>query len=147
MLGCDMVVAAGGEARACLKPGDGHAIVNSNEAPTGDFTRDPDLAFPGADLQKLIAIAAVGLNRIDPITYAPHVLEDPYPWAPAGRQVLLQAGIGDTQVPILSAHLLARTLGLLQLEPASRPIPSIFWAWINWSWSAASCWARSVSEA
>ena len=65
MLGCDMVVAAGGDARACLKPGDGHAIVNSNEAPTGDFTRDPDLAFPGADLQKLIADSAGGVDFVD----------------------------------------------------------------------------------
>ena len=55
MLGCDLVVAAGAEARARLMPGVCHAIVNSNEAPTGDFTRDPDLQFPGADMHKLIA--------------------------------------------------------------------------------------------
>ena len=34
-------------------------------APTGDFTRDPDLAFPGADLQKLIADSAGGVDFVD----------------------------------------------------------------------------------
>ncbi|MBT5778021.1 MAG: indolepyruvate ferredoxin oxidoreductase family protein [Rhodospirillaceae bacterium] len=58
LLGCDLVVAASAESRARLAPGDSHAIINSNEAPTGDFTRDPDLVFPGADLQRLIAETA-----------------------------------------------------------------------------------------
>ena len=61
LLGCDMVVAASAEARTRLKPGDCHAIINSNQAPTGDFTRNPDLQFPGADLQRLIA-EATGKN-------------------------------------------------------------------------------------
>ena len=54
LLGCDLVVAAGSEARSRLVPETGRAIINSNEAPTGDFTRDPDLQFPGEDLQKVI---------------------------------------------------------------------------------------------
>lgn len=58
LLGCDLVVAASADARARLAPGDSKAIINSNEAPTGDFTRDPDLKFPGADLQSLIAETA-----------------------------------------------------------------------------------------
>ena len=58
LLGCDLVVAASAESRARLAPGDSHAIINSNEAPTGDFTRDPDLVFPGADLERLIAETA-----------------------------------------------------------------------------------------
>lgn len=58
LLGCDLVTAASADARARLAPGDCHAIINSNETPTGDFTRDPDLEFPGADLQRLIAEAA-----------------------------------------------------------------------------------------
>ncbi|MBT3627869.1 MAG: indolepyruvate ferredoxin oxidoreductase family protein [Rhodospirillaceae bacterium] len=58
LLGCDLVVAASAESRARLAPGDSHAIINSNEAPTGDFTRDPDLVFPGADLQRLITETA-----------------------------------------------------------------------------------------
>ena len=65
MLGCDMVVAAGAEARACLIPESGHAIVNSNEAPTGDFTRDPDLQFPGSDLQRVIAESASAADFVD----------------------------------------------------------------------------------
>lgn len=64
LLGCDLVVAASADARARLAPGASHAVINSNEAPTGEFTRDPDLKFPGADLQRLIREAA-GADAVD----------------------------------------------------------------------------------
>ncbi|MGC2412156.1 MAG: DUF6537 domain-containing protein, partial [Stellaceae bacterium] len=59
LLGCDLVVSASGEALSKLQPGHSRAIVNSHETITGDFTRNPDLAFPGRDLCASIA-AAVG---------------------------------------------------------------------------------------
>ncbi len=58
LLGCDLVVAAGAEATAKLDPASSRAIVNSHETITGDFTRNPDLAFPGRDLRRAIEIAA-----------------------------------------------------------------------------------------
>ena len=76
LLGCDMVVAASADARACLKPGDGRAIVNSNEAPTGDFTRDPDLQFPGADLQKVIKETDGGAEFVDATRLATALIGD-----------------------------------------------------------------------
>jgi indolepyruvate ferredoxin oxidoreductase len=59
LLGCDLVVSASAEALSKLEPGHSRAIINSHETITGDFTRNPDLAFPGGDLRASIA-AAVG---------------------------------------------------------------------------------------
>jgi indolepyruvate ferredoxin oxidoreductase len=58
LLGCDLVVAAGADALSKLAQGHAHAIVNSHETITGDFTRDPDLVFPGVELCRSIAAAA-----------------------------------------------------------------------------------------
>ncbi len=57
MLGVDLVVAASGEAVARLSKGVSHAVINTNESPTGDFTRNPDLDFPTAQLKRVIANA------------------------------------------------------------------------------------------
>ncbi len=58
LLGCDLVVAAGFDSLAKVTPGETHAVVNAHESPTGAFTRDPDLEFPGAELRRLVADVA-----------------------------------------------------------------------------------------
>src|SRR5207247_818352 len=55
LLGCDLVVSGSAEALSRLQPGYSRAIVNSHETITGDFTRNPDLAFPGRGLRDSIA--------------------------------------------------------------------------------------------
>ena len=60
VLGCDLVVAAGFESLSKMTPGETHAIVNSQETVTGDFTRNPDFHFPGQRLHELIAQASGG---------------------------------------------------------------------------------------
>ncbi len=62
LLGCDLVVSAGAEALSRLQPGHSRAIVNSHETITGDFTRNPDLPFPGRGLRDSIAAAVGGDN-------------------------------------------------------------------------------------
>jgi indolepyruvate ferredoxin oxidoreductase len=62
LLGCDLVVSAGSEALSKLQPGQTTAIVNSHETITGDFTRNPDLPFPGSELCRSIAAAVGGDN-------------------------------------------------------------------------------------
>jgi indolepyruvate ferredoxin oxidoreductase len=57
LLGCDLVVSAGAEAVSKLRPGHSRAIVNSHQTITGDFTRNPDLAFPGEELGRAVAAA------------------------------------------------------------------------------------------
>ncbi len=64
LLGVDLVVAASGEAVSRLGRGRSHAVVNAARAPTGDFTRNPDLAFPGDRLERVLREAA-GEDAVD----------------------------------------------------------------------------------
>ncbi|MGH7109133.1 MAG: indolepyruvate ferredoxin oxidoreductase family protein, partial [Stellaceae bacterium] len=64
LLGCDLVVSGSAEARGLLQRERSRAVVNTHEAMTGEFTRHPDLPFPGRDLGHSIA-AAVGAERAE----------------------------------------------------------------------------------
>ncbi len=58
LLGCDIVVAATFDGLAKIAQGATRAVVNTHEAVTGDFTRNPDLEFPTDALKAMIAEAA-----------------------------------------------------------------------------------------
>ena len=58
LIGVDPVVAASGEALARLERGASRVVLDAAAAPTGDFTRDPDLAFPAAQLRRVVEEAA-----------------------------------------------------------------------------------------
>ncbi len=58
LLGCDLVVAAGFDALSKIQPGATQAVINSQETITGDFTHNPDLAFPSSALIGTIRSAA-----------------------------------------------------------------------------------------
>ena len=79
---------------------------------------------PVAQLE-LAFMTQCSFDRIDPLTYAPRLLEDTLPGSPAKRRVLLHIGLGDNAVPPLSAELQARTLGLVQLGPVAKAIPGL----------------------
>ncbi|MEC8198994.1 MAG: indolepyruvate ferredoxin oxidoreductase family protein, partial [Pseudomonadota bacterium] len=64
MLGCDVVTAASFDALSKIAPGESRAIINSHETITGDFTRDPDLNFPGEELHQTIT-KVVGGDRTE----------------------------------------------------------------------------------
>ncbi len=64
LLGCDLVVSASTDALAKLEPGRSHAIVNTHQTITGEFTRHPDLAFPTNTL-KLSIEAGAGAGACD----------------------------------------------------------------------------------
>jgi len=64
VIGCDLVVAAGADALAKMRKDFTRAVINSYEAITADFTRRPDLRFPGAELHELVR-EAVGLGAVD----------------------------------------------------------------------------------
>jgi indolepyruvate ferredoxin oxidoreductase len=64
VLGCDLVVAAGFETLSKMQRGESHAIVNSHQTITGEFTRNPDLRFPGQQMHDLIR-EAVGAGRAE----------------------------------------------------------------------------------
>lgn len=58
LLGCDLVVAAANDSTVKLNPETAHAIVNSHQSMTAEFTRDPDAKFPGEPMKAVIAESA-----------------------------------------------------------------------------------------
>ena len=78
----------------------------------------------GSSLSDQVFAAALqsGLDRIDPMTYAPNLLAKKLSGSPEDRRVLLQVGLGDSAVPPLGAFLHARSLGLSQTSPAPLPV-------------------------
>ncbi|HYB54669.1 MAG TPA: indolepyruvate ferredoxin oxidoreductase family protein [Alphaproteobacteria bacterium] len=66
VLGCDLVVAAGSEALGKVREGVTRVVINSHETPTGDFTRNPDMAFPSAALIDVVR-RSVGEGSMDVI--------------------------------------------------------------------------------
>ncbi|RLB45342.1 MAG: hypothetical protein DRJ42_30120 [Deltaproteobacteria bacterium] len=77
------------------------------------------------EVQLFAAMSQSTLDRIDPVTYAPHLLTDTYEDSPDARRVLLQYGLGDHAVPNLATELQARTLGVPLLSPASYEVPEL----------------------
>lgn len=79
------------------------------------------LADPLA-VMKFMALSQSTWDRMDPMTYAPRLLQRPYPGSPAQRHLLFQIGIGDHSVNNLSSHLLTRAVGVPLLDPSPKPI-------------------------
>ncbi len=76
------------------------------------------------DIQKYLTLAQMTLDRIDPLTYTPHLLADTFPGSPPARRVLMHMGCEDTEVPNLATQLHARAAGLRQL-PATIEVPDL----------------------
>ncbi len=64
VIGCDMVTAGGADALTRMAKPRTRAVINSYQATTADFTRQPDLQFPAAALEGQIR-DAVGHNSVD----------------------------------------------------------------------------------
>jgi indolepyruvate ferredoxin oxidoreductase len=64
VLGCDILVAVSDEALAKTQAGFTRAIVNTGQAITGDFMRNPDLAFPLTTMEQQLR-DAVGTGAAD----------------------------------------------------------------------------------
>jgi len=78
LLGCDLVVSASEEALAKLNDKIAHAVVNSHEAATAEFTRNPDAQVPGAAMREAIS-EAVGEGKtrfVDATRLATRLLGD-----------------------------------------------------------------------
>lgn len=72
--------------------------------------------------QKYLATLQRPLDRIDPATWAVHLLAEPLPGG-APRRVLMQAGLKDSSVPNLGTYYHARLAGL----PVLAPSPKVPW--------------------
>jgi indolepyruvate ferredoxin oxidoreductase len=62
LLGCDLLVAAGPDAIAKLNNDKSYAVVNSQQTPTAEFTRNPDAEFPAEAMMQTIR-EAVGADK------------------------------------------------------------------------------------
>jgi len=62
VLGCDLVVAGSFDALSKIQQGTTRAVVNAHETITGDFTRNPDMAFPMRELRAAIADSTGAAN-------------------------------------------------------------------------------------
>ncbi|MGH6946243.1 MAG: indolepyruvate ferredoxin oxidoreductase family protein [Kiloniellales bacterium] len=62
VIGCDLVTTAAFGALSKVQQGKTRVVVNSHETMTGEFTHNPDLAFPGKRLVRMVADAAGGAN-------------------------------------------------------------------------------------
>ena len=98
LLACDMVTAAGPDGLSKVSRGETTAIVNTRETMTGAFTRDPDLAFPGAEFRETLRTAA-GENStsfVDATRIATRLLGDSI----ATNLFMLGYAVQKGQVPI-----------------------------------------------
>jgi len=77
------------------------------------------------DQQKIVAMMHTVIERMDPVIYVDHIIDNIFPGGPASRQMLEQIGIADAQVPNLSSHLCARIADLPLLSPTNRAIPGV----------------------
>jgi hypothetical protein len=73
------------------------------------------------DEQKYVASLQRQMDRIDPNTYTRYMQREVLAGNPS-RALVLQVGLGDTEVPNLGSFLLARALGLQQLLPTPKNI-------------------------
>jgi indolepyruvate ferredoxin oxidoreductase len=78
VLGCDMIVAASDEAIAKMQSGLTRAVINGDVAPTGGFTKDPDLQIPTASMADAIrdACGAEAVDFVDASEIATALLGD-----------------------------------------------------------------------
>jgi indolepyruvate ferredoxin oxidoreductase len=67
VLGCDLVVAASTKTRSQLRPGASRVVLNTHAVMPGEFTRKPDLAFPGERMRALLesAVGEPNVHAVD----------------------------------------------------------------------------------
>src|SRR5688500_3212042 len=78
VLGCDMIVAASDEALAKMRTGHTRAVINADVAPTGGFTKDPDLQVPTRGMADAIvdACGPDGVDLVDATALATGLMGD-----------------------------------------------------------------------
>jgi len=85
LIGCDLVVSASADVVDRMRPGLTRAVVNGHESMTGEFTRQPDLQFPGADLVHLLehaigrdALAVLDAQRLATALMGDSIATNPF---------------------------------------------------------------------
>ena len=73
------------------------------------------------DQRLLLSLAQMQFDFSDPATVAPYVLASPLENTPK-KQLIMQMGLADAQVPNVSTEMIARTSGIALLSPNVTPI-------------------------
>jgi hypothetical protein len=68
------------------------------------------------DQQLLMALGQMQFDFSDPATVAPYVLNAPLAGVPK-KQIVMQMGVGDAQMPNVATEMIARTAGIQLLSP------------------------------
>lgn len=78
LLGCDLIVAAGDDSLTRLNDRISHAVINSHESATAEFTRNPDAQVPGKAMREALmdAVGAEKTHFIDATYLATRLLGD-----------------------------------------------------------------------
>ncbi len=106
LIGCDSLVGAGDAALATVKEGHTFALLNTAENITGDFTREPNLTFPGEAIRQRVVnvLGAEQVELLDATQMARALLGDSLAtnlfllgfawqkgWVPVSEQAILDA--------------------------------------------------------
>lgn len=96
-----------------------YSIMMQRSYDFADLSAILDPSYPDPlDRLKLLSLSQYQWDFTDPISFAAHVVNNPLPNTPK-KQILIQAGLNDCQVPNLSTEILVRTMGI----PALNPLP------------------------
>jgi hypothetical protein len=128
-----------GATYAAISPDIQKAVLTSGGAnfSTLMFRARPFLGFLGIiaaavpdalEQQKFATLSQFVFDRIDPYTYSEFLLGNDLDGSRMNRQILMQMGVGDSEVPNLGSELHARAAGLQVLQPspvATPPLMSI----------------------
>ncbi len=121
---------------AAISPDVRHAVLTSGGAnfSTLMFRARPFLGFLGIiaqavpdalDQQKFATLSQFAFDRIDPYTYSAYLLGNDLDGSRFDRRVLMQMGLGDSEVPNLGSELHARAAGLSVLQPSPVVTPPL----------------------
>ena len=86
----------------------------------GDFKSVFEIVVPDRlDQELVLAMVQPQIDSTDPASFAPHLIANPLPGSPV-KQILVQEGIDDAQVPNIATRVLVRTIGLPGQDLAHR---------------------------
>ncbi len=120
-------------------PGGEWSLMIQRSHDFADMSALFDIAYPDPlDRLELLSLTQYFWDFTDPISFAPHLLNNPLEKTPAKR-ILIQAGVNDCQVPNIATEVLVRTMGIPALSPLplsiygvseqSAPLASAFTLW------------------
>lgn len=71
--------------------------------------------YHAVNMQLVLGVVQMAWDRSEPAGFFPYIQDDPLPGTPS-HQVLLHVARGDHQVTTFGSHLMARTIGAVQLD-------------------------------